>query len=83
MIKVKTPIDQLFNFIEDHSPVRESKIPKQLKSLQAFDNHIRVLESNGMIEVKSPLFSSNRIFVFKSRERTTARDSWNLGGLSF
>ncbi|MFH1229293.1 MAG: hypothetical protein V1678_02615 [Candidatus Aenigmatarchaeota archaeon] len=83
MIKIRTSIDQLFDFIEEYSPVKESKIPKQLKNLQTFDKHIKVLENSGMIDVKMPLLSSERIFVFKTSNRTGENSSWASGSLNF
>jgi hypothetical protein len=83
MIKIKTTIDNLFSFIEEHSPVREGRVPKQLRKLETFEKHIRVLETSGLIEVRSPLFSSERIFLFKSNERSKEYDPWNLRPLNF
>jgi hypothetical protein len=78
MIKVKTPIDQLFEFIEMNSPVKESKIPKSLKKLETFDRYIELLETKCMIEVQSRLFSSDRTFVFKTSQRPMATTPWSL-----
>ena len=76
-MKIQAPIDNIFNFIERHSPVREGSIPKKLKRLKHFEEHMRILESNGMIEIKAPLLSSERIFVFKTREREFS--PWGFG----
>lgn len=83
MIKIKTPIDMLFKYIEEHSPVKESKIPNQIKKFESFENHLKILENNGMIEVKLPFLSSQRVFVFKSDKREMSVEPWDLKPLNF
>ena len=82
MIEIKTHIDHLFNFIEKNSPVKENKIPRKLKNIHNFEKFIDILEDNGMIEVKMPIFSE-RTFVFKCREGNLERSSWDLKILNF
>jgi len=76
--EIQTPIDALFQFIEKYSPVKESKIPRSFKKLKIFDNYIRILEANGMIEVKMPIFSTERVFVFKSKKRSFDSNIWTF-----
>ena len=68
MMKIQTHIDNLFSFIEKHSPVKESSIPNTLKKIKMFEDHLRVLEDSGMIEIIVPMFNGERTFVFRSRE---------------
>lgn len=78
MFKIQTPIDNLFNFIEEHSPVKESRIPDHLKKSEAFENHIKILEDSGLIEIKSSFFLGERIFVFKTDQKSIMYDSQGL-----
>ena len=78
MIKIKTAIDHLFNFITENSPVKESKIPKHIKRSDHFEKHIKLLENSGMIEVKQSLFSVERVFVFKTNQRLMNYDSQGI-----
>jgi hypothetical protein len=75
MIKIQTTIDELVKFIESHSPVKESRIPKSLK-VHSFDKHINLLETRGMIEIKVPFFSKERTFIFKSNKASDDSDPW-------
>lgn len=83
MIKIKTTADELFNFIEEHSPVKESKLPKAIKKLEVFEKHLHILETSGLIEIEMKLLSADRTFIFKSRERSKEHDPWVTKPLSF
>jgi hypothetical protein len=83
MMSIQTPIDVLFDFIKENSPVKESIIPKKLQKLDPYENYIRLLETNGMIEIKIPLFSNERTFIFKSHKRITKLDPWSLRSFNF
>jgi hypothetical protein len=65
---ISTPIDDIFRYIEEHSPIKESMIPHKLRNFRDFEDHINLLESRGMIEIQFRLLSNDRIFVFKTRE---------------
>lgn len=73
---IQTPIDVLFQFIEKYSPVKESNIPKSFKKLKTFEDYVRILEANGMIEIKVPIFSNERVFIFKSKNRLFDSNIW-------
>ena len=68
-LNIQTHIDMLLKFIESNSPVKESCVPKNFKHLKTYEDYLRILESSGMIEIKFPFFSGERIFVFKTSER--------------
>jgi len=63
MIKIQTSIDTLFKFIEDNSPVKECHIPKSFRKLDPYEKYIRVLENNGLIEIKIPFFSNESLCI--------------------
>ena len=79
---IQTRIDMLLKFIKVNSPVKESCVPKNLKILKMYEDYIRILESNGMIEVKMPFFSGDRIFVFKTGERMLESNILNIKVIS-
>ncbi len=76
MLSIQTSIDELMTFIERYSPVREKSIPANLR-VKAFDSHINLLESKGMIEIKMPFLSRERTFIFKSR-KVTNYEPWTV-----
>jgi hypothetical protein len=65
---ISTQIDEVFRYIEENSPIKESKIPLRIKGHEHFNKHLNILEGNGLIEIQLPLFSKDRLFVSKSKD---------------
>jgi len=68
-ISIRTPIDDLFGYIEHFSPVRESMMPFDIKRREDFKRHIDLLEKSGFIDIRTSMFSNERTFIFKRRSR--------------
>jgi hypothetical protein len=65
---IRTPIDDIFCYIEDHSPIKESMIPHSIRKFKEFEEYVNLLESKGLIEIQFHLFEKERTFIFKTRE---------------
>jgi hypothetical protein len=60
MMKIKTQVDELLDFIRTHRKIRSEDIPKHLKGSN-YEAHLRILEARGFIEIKYSLFGKPTI----------------------